>query len=137
MTRDEAVEQLRTLGTAAVWNLAVPAVIRPHADGWLIFLRGGHAWYGTAEAAADALLAARSEAAYPPDSADQAPTDKRAVPGPVGTGGHLIPGSHLPGQAPRGSPPALAPGGAACRAPRASCRPPCHMHCPVTRDSLR
>ena len=31
MTRDEAVEQLRTLGTAAVWNLAVPAVIRPHA----------------------------------------------------------------------------------------------------------
>ena len=36
----------------------------PARDGWLIFMRGGHAWYGTAEAAADALLAARSEAAY-------------------------------------------------------------------------
>jgi len=41
----------------AVRDLAVPAVIRPHRDGWLIFLRGRYAWYGTAEAAADALLA--------------------------------------------------------------------------------
>jgi hypothetical protein len=55
VTRAEAVEQLRTLGTVAVRDLAVPAIIRPHRDGWLIFMRGGHAWYGTA-AAADALL---------------------------------------------------------------------------------
>ena len=34
-----------------------PAVIRPHRDGWLIFLRARYAWYGTPEAAADALLA--------------------------------------------------------------------------------
>ena len=44
MTRAEAVEQqLRTPGTAAVWNLAVPAVIRPRRDSWLILMRGGHA----------------------------------------------------------------------------------------------
>ena len=48
---------LRALARAAVWNLSVPAVIRPHRDGWLAFMRGRHAWYGTAEAAADALLA--------------------------------------------------------------------------------
>ena len=41
MTRAEAVEQLRTLGTVAVRDLAVPAVIRPRRDGWLIFMRGG------------------------------------------------------------------------------------------------
>ena len=57
MTRADAVEQLRALASAAVWNLCVPAVIRPHREGWLIFMRGRHAWYGTAEAAADALLA--------------------------------------------------------------------------------
>jgi hypothetical protein len=57
VTRAEAAEQLRALGTMAVWNPAVPAVIRPRRDGWLIFMPGaGHAWYGTAEAAADALL---------------------------------------------------------------------------------
>ena len=65
MTRAEAVEQLRTLGTAAVRDLAVPAVIRPHRDGWLIFMRGGHAWYGTAEAAADALLAGEHRGGIP------------------------------------------------------------------------
>ena len=41
------------------WNLAAPAVIRPHRDGWLIFMRAQYAWYGTAEAAADALLSGR------------------------------------------------------------------------------
>lgn len=57
MTRADAEEQLRALADAAVWNLAVPAVIRPHRDGWLIFLRGQYAWYGASGAAADALLA--------------------------------------------------------------------------------
>ncbi len=57
MTRAGAAEQLRTLATVAVWNLAVPAVIRPHRNGWLIFMRGVHGWYGTAEAAADAVPA--------------------------------------------------------------------------------
>ena len=57
MTRADAGEQLRALASAAVWNLSVPAVIRPHRDGWLIFMRARYAWYGTAEAAADALLA--------------------------------------------------------------------------------
>ena len=57
MTRADAEEQLRALAGAAVWNLAGPAVIRHHRDGWLIFMRARYAWYGTAEAAADALLA--------------------------------------------------------------------------------
>ena len=65
MTRAEAVEQLRTLATVAVRDLAVPAVIRPRRDGWLIFMRGGHAWYGTAEAAADALLAGEHRGGIP------------------------------------------------------------------------
>lgn len=65
MTRAGAVEQLWTLGTAAVRDLAVPAVIRPHRDGWLIFMRGRYAWYGTAEAAADALLAGEHHGGVP------------------------------------------------------------------------
>jgi len=66
VTRAEAAEQLRTLGTVAVWNLAVTAVIRPYRDGWPIFLPGqGHAWYGTAEAAADALLAGEHHGGIP------------------------------------------------------------------------
>jgi hypothetical protein len=65
VTRPEAAEQLRTLAAAAVRDLAVPAVIRPHRDGWLIFMRGGHAWYGTAEAAADALLAGEHRGGMP------------------------------------------------------------------------
>ena len=65
MTRAEAVEQLRTLGTVAVRDLAVPAVIRPHRDGWLIFMHGGHAWYRSAEAAADALLAGEHRGGMP------------------------------------------------------------------------
>ena len=56
MTRADAEEQLRALA-GAVWNLAAPAVIRHRRDGWLIFMRAQYAWYGTAEAAADALLA--------------------------------------------------------------------------------
>ena len=51
--------------TAAVWNLAVPAVIRPRRDGWLILMRGGHAWYGTAETAADALVAGEHRGGIP------------------------------------------------------------------------
>jgi hypothetical protein len=49
VTRAEAAARLRTLGTVAVWNLAVPAFIRSCRDGWLIFLlpSQGHAWYGT------------------------------------------------------------------------------------------
>ena len=39
MTRADAEEQLRALAGVAVWNLAAPAVIRPHRDGWLIFMR--------------------------------------------------------------------------------------------------
>jgi hypothetical protein len=65
VTPAEAVEQLRTLGTVAVRDLAVPAVIRPRRDGWLIFMRGGHAWYRTAEAAADALLAGEHRGGIP------------------------------------------------------------------------
>jgi hypothetical protein len=57
VTRVGAEEQLRALAGVAVWNLAAPAVIRPHRDGWLIFMRAQYAWYGTPEAAADALLA--------------------------------------------------------------------------------
>lgn len=57
MTRAGVEEQLRALTGVAVWNLAAPAVNRPHHDGWLIFLRPRYAWYGTPEAAADALLA--------------------------------------------------------------------------------
>lgn len=57
MTRADVAEQLRGLAGAAVWNLAAPAVIRPHRDGWLIFMRAQYAWYGTPGAAADALLA--------------------------------------------------------------------------------
>jgi hypothetical protein len=57
VTRAGAEEQLRALAGAAVWNLAAPAVIRRHRDGWLIFMRARYGWYGTAEAAADALLA--------------------------------------------------------------------------------
>ena len=57
MTRVGVEEQLRALTGVAVWNLAAPAVIRPHRDGWLIFLCARYAWYGTPEAAADALLA--------------------------------------------------------------------------------
>jgi hypothetical protein len=122
-----AVEQLRTLGAVAVWNLAAPAVIRPRRDGWLIFIPGeGYAWYGTAEAAA-----------YRPDSAAQAAGDKRAGPGHAGTGGYLMPGGRLPGQAAPGltrqrSHPAAQ--GAVYREP--SCRP-CRMHCPVTQHRLR
>jgi hypothetical protein len=57
VTRAEAAGQPRTLGAVAVRDLAVPAVIRPRRDGWLIFMPGnGHAGYGTAEAA-EALLA--------------------------------------------------------------------------------
>ena len=56
MTRAGVEEQLRALTGVAIWNLAAPAVIRPHRDGWLIFLRPRYAWYGTPEAAADALL---------------------------------------------------------------------------------
>jgi len=57
VTRAGVEEQLRALTGVAVWNLAAPAVIRLHRDGWLIFLRARYAWYGTPEAAADALLA--------------------------------------------------------------------------------
>ncbi|HEY7015028.1 MAG TPA: hypothetical protein VH480_19860 [Streptosporangiaceae bacterium] len=57
MTPTGVEEQLRALAGAAVWNLAAPAVIRPHRDGWLIFMCSRHAWYGTREAAADAMLA--------------------------------------------------------------------------------
>jgi len=42
-----------------------PGGIRPHRDCWLIFLGGGHAWYGTAEAAADALLAGEHRGGIP------------------------------------------------------------------------
>ena len=65
VTRPEAAEQLRTLATVAVRDLAVPAVIRPHRDGWLIFMRGGHAWYGTVEAPVDALLAGEHRGGMP------------------------------------------------------------------------
>jgi hypothetical protein len=65
VTRAEAVEQLRTLGTAAVRDLAVPAVFRPHRDGWLIFMRGRYARYRTAEAAADALPAGEHRGGIP------------------------------------------------------------------------
>jgi hypothetical protein len=51
------VPESSCLASVAVWDLCIPAVIRPHRDGWLIFMRGRHAWYGTAEAAADALFA--------------------------------------------------------------------------------
>jgi hypothetical protein len=61
VTPDDAVQHLRALAGAAVWNLSGPAVIRPHRDGWLIFMRGRHAWYGTAEAA-DALRAGEHRA---------------------------------------------------------------------------
>jgi len=47
VTRTGAEEQLRALAGVAVWNLAAPAVIRPHRDGWLIFMRAQYAWYGT------------------------------------------------------------------------------------------
>ena len=62
----------------AVWNLAVPAVIRPCRDGWLIFLPGqGHAWYGTAEAASrDAERRRTTSAAF-----DQVITEIRRLPG--------------------------------------------------------
>ena len=56
MTRAGTDDQLRALAGTAVWTLATPAVIRPYRDGWLIFMRAQYAWYGTAEAAADALL---------------------------------------------------------------------------------
>ena len=133
MTRAEAVEQLRTLGTVAVWNLAVPAVIiRPHRDGWLIFLRGGHAWYGTAEAAADALLAGSTAAAYPPDSADQAPTAKKGCSRPCWHG--RPPDTRQPLAGPgttglAGSARARRRGVPVYREPS---RRPCRMHCPVT-----
>ena len=66
MTRAGAVEQLRTLGTVAVRDLAAPAVIRPRRDGWLIFMPGEeHAWHGTAEMAADALLAREQRGGIP------------------------------------------------------------------------
>jgi len=66
VTRAEAAEQqLRTPDTAAVWNLAVPAVIRPRRDGWLIFMRGGHARHGTAEAAAGAQDAGEHRGGIP------------------------------------------------------------------------
>jgi hypothetical protein len=65
VTRAGAGEQLRALASAAVWNLCVPAVIRPHRDGWLIFMRCRHAWDGTAEAAADAPLAGEHPGRHP------------------------------------------------------------------------
>jgi hypothetical protein len=66
VTRAEAVAQLRPLGTVAVWNLAVPAVIRPRRDGRLILLPSqGHAWHGTAKAAAGALLAGEHRGGIP------------------------------------------------------------------------
>jgi hypothetical protein len=39
VTRAETVKQLQTLGPVTVRDLAVPAVTRPHRDGWLIFPR--------------------------------------------------------------------------------------------------
>ncbi len=65
MTRAGAVAQLRTVGTVAVRDLAVPAVIRPRRDGWLIFLRDRHAWYGTTGAAADTLPASKDRGGIP------------------------------------------------------------------------
>jgi hypothetical protein len=44
VTRAEAAGQLRALASVAVWSLCGPAVIRPYRDGWLIFMRGRHAW---------------------------------------------------------------------------------------------
>ena len=137
MTRAEAAEQLRTLATVAVRNLAVPAVIRPHRDGWLIFMRGGYAWYGTAEAARTRCSPASTAAAYRRTQLTRPQRQK----GWSRSSGHGRPPDTrqpLAGPGTKGSPPALAPGGAACRALRASlCRPPCRIHCPVTRHSLR
>lgn len=65
MTRAGAAERLRALTSVAVWNLAAPAVIRPYRDGWLIYMRGQHAWYGTPEAAAGALLAGMHQDGIP------------------------------------------------------------------------
>jgi hypothetical protein len=66
VTRAEAAEQqLRTPDTAAIWSLAVPAVIRLRRAGWLVFMRGGHAGHGTAEAAAGALVAGEHRGGIP------------------------------------------------------------------------
>lgn len=43
MTRAGTEGQLHALAGAAVRTLAAPAVIRPHRDGWLIFMRAQHA----------------------------------------------------------------------------------------------
>jgi hypothetical protein len=40
VTRAGVEEQSRALAGVAVWNLAAPAVIRPHRDGWVIFMSG-------------------------------------------------------------------------------------------------
>ena len=124
VTRAEAAEQLRTLATVAVRNLAAPAVIRPRRDGWLIFIPApGYAWYGTAEAAADALLAGSTRSRRPASHcahqapAAQRPAAQRAVyrEPSVQAGPHALPGN--PAQ-PRGElmrrgpvdPPAVAAG---------------------------
>lgn len=114
MTRAEAAEQLRTLATVVVRDLAAPALIRPRRDGWLIFIPGeGYAWYGTAEAAADAVLAGEHPGGIPAGlGLAKHPGDKRTGPGHAGTGGYLMPGSH------GAHPPALAPGSTACGVPR-------------------
>lgn len=106
MTRAEAAEQLRTLATVVVRDLAAPALIRPRRDGWLIFIPGeGYAWYGTAEAAADPVLAGEHRGDIPAGlGLTKHPGDKRTGPGHAGTGGYLMPGSRLPSQAATGSP---------------------------------
>jgi hypothetical protein len=63
VTRAEAP----ALGTVAVQDLAVPAVIRPRRDGWPIFLPGRHAWYRTAGRRRTRCSSARTATAYPPD----------------------------------------------------------------------
>ena len=102
MTRAEAVKQLRTLGTVAVRDLAVPAVIRPRRDGRLFFPRGRRAWYRTAGAAADALLAGEHRGGMAAALSYPVPMAKRLFPVLWAPAGYLIPGSRLPGQAPRG-----------------------------------
>ena len=107
----------------------------PHRDGWLIFMRGGrlvrdrHGGSGHA--------ARRRAARRIPDSADQAHRDKRAVPGPLGTGGHLGTGSRPPGQAPRAHRQRSRPAAQRALHREPPCRPPCHIHRPVTRHTLR
>ena len=138
MTRAGAAEQLRTLATVAVRNLAAPAVIRPRRDGWLIFTPGeGYAWHGTARRPRTRCSPASTAAACRPDSADQAPGGKRgwsracwhgrlpdARQPPAGPGSHGLTRQRSHPAAQR----------AVYREP--SCRP-CRIHCPVTQHSLR